>query len=71
MSNARTRKPERAHSVSWQPCSCGCGNFYIELLESNGRAFAQAWFGPEDLRRVADAMYATASQQTPQPGVIH
>jgi hypothetical protein len=60
-------KPKRAHSVTWQPCRCGCGNFYIELREPGGRAFAQAWFDKEDLLRVADAIYATAADQRAEP----
>jgi hypothetical protein len=71
MKTAKTGKPRRAHSVNWQPCRCGCGNFYIELLEPGGRAFAQAWFGPEDLRRVADAMYAVAAEQGPVLRIAH
>ena len=66
MSNPRTRKPERAHSVSWQPCSCGCGHFYIELLDPRGRVFAQAWFDRGDLLSVADALHAVAAQPVPE-----
>jgi hypothetical protein len=62
MSNARTCKPKRAHSVSWQPCNCGCGHFYIELLDACGRAFAQAWFGRDDLLRTAESMRSVAEE---------
>ena len=60
MSNARTLKPKRAHSVSWQPCMCGCGNFYFELLDDCGHAFAEAWLDSADLLRAAESTLTEA-----------
>ena len=71
MSNARTLKPKRAHSVSWQPCMCGCGNFYFELLDDCGHAFAEAWLDSADLLRAAESMRNVAAEQTLEPRTTH
>ena len=62
MKTTETRKPKRAHSVSWQPCSCGCGHFYFELYEPNGRVFAEAWLDRADLLRAAESLRDAAEQ---------
>jgi hypothetical protein len=71
MKTTKAPQPKRAHSVSWQPCRCGCGHFYIELFDPGGRAFAEAWFALEDLRRIADAMYAVAGERRPALWIAH
>jgi hypothetical protein len=50
--------------VTWQACACGCGNFYFELIDARGLAFAQAWLRREDLLRAAESMVAVAEDRT-------
>jgi hypothetical protein len=63
MKTTKPREPQRAHSVSWQPLQMRLRALLHRSLRPGGRAFAQAWFALEDLRRVADAMYAVAAEQ--------
>jgi hypothetical protein len=71
MTTTKTCNPKRAHSVSWQACECGCGNFYLELYEPNGRAFAQAWFDRADLLRAAECLVNVAEAQTTEHRLAH
>jgi len=71
MKTTKTPKLKRAHSVSWQACGCGCGNFYFELLDHSGRAFAQAWFDRTDLLSVAECLVNVAETQPTEPRFAH
>jgi hypothetical protein len=71
MKTTQRPKPRRAHSVSWQPCNCGCGHFYIELLDPRGRAFAQAWLGRGDLLSVAECLVNVAETKPIEPRLAH